>query len=346
MTAGTSALLIALGGGVAGISALARDNDDAQTVTALGEDGVAAPPGDAVDSSRPGGGAGQSSGTTDPAAGLGRIAEPGSVGGLGSAGGGSGSGLGSAGGTGSANDPRDGRGNATVGPPAVRGRTAPTQAYPPRNSDKADRTATRAPRRPAPKPRRSRPPARRPVVTTGGQTRTRVIPFSTRVVNDPARLVGFKLVRAPGSAGVETLRYLVTFTNGKPTARRLVGRTITRPAQPRVIVVGTGSVQPCSAGVEGCVPTGREAPCPDESRGAPRPYETTRPGAHKPSPSATPRKLSRSATPRKPGPSATPRKPGPSTKTPKSGVRPSPSRSGAVGGAGNPVEVPACRVPN
>jgi hypothetical protein len=166
------------------------------------------------------------------------------------------------------------------------------------------------------------------VVTTGRETRTLVIPFGTRVVNDPARLVGFKLVQVPGAPGVETLRYLVTFTNGRPTARRLVARTITRPAQPRVIILGTGSPQPCSA-AGGCVPTGREAPCPDESRGAPRPYETTTPAPRKPSPSRTGQKAN--------DPTSPARKAG--------GVSPSPTPSRS-GGGGNPVEPPACRVPN
>ena len=96
MTAGTSALLIALGGGVAGISALARGDGGAQAVTALGEEGAAAVPPGGSDASRPGTGADQSPGATG---GLGRIAEPGSVGGPGPQGGsGSQGGLGAEGG--------------------------------------------------------------------------------------------------------------------------------------------------------------------------------------------------------------------------------------------------------
>jgi hypothetical protein len=78
-------------------------------------------------------------------------------------------------------------------------------------------------------------------------------------------------VQTPGVAGEQTLRYLVTLTNGKQTARRLLGSTVTRQPQPEVVAVGDGTDQ-CGAAIDLCVPISRDPACRhlrrDESAGA------------------------------------------------------------------------------
>jgi hypothetical protein len=140
-----------------------------------------------------------------------------------------------------------------------------------RTSDAADRTATRAPRTTTSRvpPANAAPPAKpaaaAPVITTRTVTEKRTIPFRTRLVRDPALPRGSKRVQAPGVPGEETLRYLVTFTDGTETGRRLVDATVTREPRHRIIAFGTrrgDGPRDCGPGSDRCRPTGRTA-CPD-----------------------------------------------------------------------------------
>jgi hypothetical protein len=171
--------------------------------------------------------------------------------------------------------PAPGRSSATaeLGPETAAERTA----------EQADRTATRGPRRPAvaavppaapaAQPDRTTTPAAAPpsaptsaVVTTKTEVVTREIPYETHVVRDPALPRGARRVQSVGVAGEETLRYLVTYTDGLPTDRRLLDSSVTRQPQHRVIAFGARrgpDRRPhCRDGIELCVPLGRGAACP------------------------------------------------------------------------------------
>jgi hypothetical protein len=180
----------------------------------------------------------------------------------------------------------------------------------PRTSNQADRTAPRPPRRPtgtrpqqqqqqqqagkpaAPNsPVLAAPPVAdgdpRPVLTTRTEIETRAIPFQTRLVRDPSLPRGARKIRSAGVPGEQTLRYLVTFTDGKQTERRLLDTTVTREPQDRVIVFGSrrggnphdgrggnphdgrgGNPHDGRGGKRGncrfCVPLGRSADCGHE----------------------------------------------------------------------------------
>jgi hypothetical protein len=125
-------------------------------------------------------------------------------------------------------------------------------------------------------------PGTAPVVTTQTVTETRAIPYQTRLVRDPALPRGQKRVETEGINGEETLRWLVTFRDGKQADRQLVGSTVTRQPQHRVIAFGwqgrvrvpgrghggpghgpaRGHHRECGPSLRACLPLGRSA-CPD-----------------------------------------------------------------------------------
>lgn len=113
-----------------------------------------------------------------------------------------------------------------------------------------------------------------PVQTTQTQIETKDIPYETRLVHDPALPRGAKKVETPGVNGVETLRYLVTLTDGRPTDRKLIDAVVTRQPQHQVVALGTQSpalgtrrpVRNCGEALNFCVPLGRKAACPDKGR--------------------------------------------------------------------------------
>ncbi|MBB3097287.1 hypothetical protein FHR83_004962 [Actinoplanes campanulatus] len=184
--------------------------------------------------------------------------------------------------------------------PKRRGHTpaAPVPAGKPAGTDQlsrarvADERADRTGPRPAHTSgkragRDRREPAAGPVVTTRTDEQTRAIPFRTKVIRDPALPRGTRFVRSPGAPGVETARYLVTLTDGKQTARRLLGKTVTRKPENRVVVFGAFRKPDLDAACEHamalCVPMGRTAVCPPEA--TPGPAVTV---AVTPSPSTSP----------------------------------------------------------
>jgi hypothetical protein len=132
--------------------------------------------------------------------------------------------------------------------------------------DRADRTGPRRARTLAQAPAR-RKAAAAPVVTTRTDVETRALPFDTRVVRDPSMPRGTRRVETRGAAGEQTLRYLVTLTDGRQTSRRLLGSTVTRQPQNRVVAVGSARrVDPdidCDQILGICLPFGRTAmTCP------------------------------------------------------------------------------------
>ncbi|GGN55722.1 hypothetical protein GCM10010112_06780 [Actinoplanes lobatus] len=140
--------------------------------------------------------------------------------------------------------------------------------------ERADRTGPRPAHTSGKRAGRDRrEPAARPVVTTRTDEQTRAIPFRTKVIRDPALPRGTRYVRFPGAPGVATARYLVTLTDGKQTARRLLGTTVTRKPENRVVVFGAfrkPDLGPaCEPGLHFCVPMGRTAVCPPEATPGP-----------------------------------------------------------------------------
>jgi hypothetical protein len=163
--------------------------------------------------------------------------------------------------------------------PAARGRYGEAATVP------RARTAPRSPRRAAAPPAPGAPaPARnstgpaaapstapaRSAPTTRTEVETREIPFQTRLVRDSSLPHGSKRIQTPGVPGEETLRYLVTVTDGQVTDRRLLDTRVTRHPQHRVVAFGPRRVlghQPdrdCRRALSVCVPLGRSAICPDD----------------------------------------------------------------------------------
>ena len=111
------------------------------------------------------------------------------------------------------------------------------------------------------------PPAAAAVITTRTVVETRAIPFRTRLVRDPDLPRGSKRLRTPGVPGEETLRYLVTFTDGRETGRRLVSTEVTREPQHRVVAIGSrrgNGPRECRTGDDRCRPVGRSIACPGD----------------------------------------------------------------------------------
>jgi hypothetical protein len=140
-----------------------------------------------------------------------------------------------------------------------------------RTTDQADRTGTREPRRPV---SRDEPPAAakapvpvapEPEVTTQTVTETRTIPYRTRLIRDPGMRRGERRIQTPGVDGEERIRYVVTYTDGQETGRRVLDSVVVREPQHRVVAFGTrrgrgdhGSGE-CRKGP--CIPIGRNASC-------------------------------------------------------------------------------------
>ncbi|MEU4618868.1 G5 domain-containing protein [Actinoplanes sp. NPDC023801] len=137
---------------------------------------------------------------------------------------------------------------------------------------RADRTGPRPARTLAQAPAR-RKAAAEPVVTTRTDVETRAVPFDTQVVRDPLMPRGTRQVRVAGSPGVRTLRYLVTMTDGRPTARRLLSSAVTRKPQNRVVALGSARKyvpEPvCDEALGLCLPFGRTAVCPSDGSADP-----------------------------------------------------------------------------
>ncbi|MEU4559795.1 G5 domain-containing protein [Actinoplanes sp. NPDC023936] len=145
------------------------------------------------------------------------------------------------------------------------------------DDERADRTGPRpartAGKKPAERATPHRAPAQssvaEPVVTTRTDVETRDIPFPTQVIRDPSLPRGTRKIESPGLTGEETLRYLVTLTDGRPTARILIGTEVTRAPEPRIVVFGAR--RPADRSCEGllrlCMPLGRSAVCPEDGSG-------------------------------------------------------------------------------
>ncbi|MBO3643106.1 G5 domain-containing protein [Streptococcus suis] len=83
-----------------------------------------------------------------------------------------------------------------------------------------------------------------PVITTEEVTETEAVPYETVRENDPTLEEGKEVVSVAGKAGVRTIVYTVTKTDGVETGREVKSDSVTTPAVNEVIKVGTKKVAP------------------------------------------------------------------------------------------------------
>ena len=95
------------------------------------------------------------------------------------------------------------------------------------------------------------------------------IPYSTSRVNDSSLAKGTTRVRTKGVAGVKTLTYEVTFTNGVQTSKTLIRTETTRQPVTQVIAVGTKQTSKCDPNYSGCVPIASDVDCAGGSGNGP-----------------------------------------------------------------------------
>jgi hypothetical protein len=110
-----------------------------------------------------------------------------------------------------------------------------------------------------------------PVVEKRTETKTRKIAFKTRKVNDSTLAAGRTRVKRRGVAGVKTLTYEVTYTNGAETSHKLISEKVTRAPVSRIIAVGTKRARNCDPNYSGaCVPIATDVDCAGGSGNGPR----------------------------------------------------------------------------
>ncbi|WP_421449233.1 G5 domain-containing protein [Streptococcus suis] len=83
-----------------------------------------------------------------------------------------------------------------------------------------------------------------PVITTEEVTETEAVAYETVRENDPTLEEGKEVVSVAGKAGVRTIVYTVTKTDGVETSREVKSDVVTTPAVNEVIKVGTKKVAP------------------------------------------------------------------------------------------------------
>ncbi|WP_344174705.1 G5 domain-containing protein [Pilimelia columellifera] len=109
-----------------------------------------------------------------------------------------------------------------------------------------------------------------PVVVKRTVTETGSIPFTTKQVNDPSLPSGSTKVKVPGVAGVKTLTFEVTSTNGAQTGKKLIRTVVTKRPITRVIAKGTKRQQRCDPNYSGaCVPIASDVDCAGGSGNGP-----------------------------------------------------------------------------
>lgn len=174
---------------------------------------------------------------------------------------------------------------ASAGPPAVAvpgdaaggtaptaaGPPAPTTAGPPSTAPTSAAAALAAPRTGVPSTAAATAPAAgvRPASVTQTVTERQKIAYRTRTVADASLAEGTTRVRTAGVAGVRTLTYRVTVTDGVPARRVLVRSVVTREPVTRVVAVGTQARRQCHPNYGGCVPVASDVDCAGGSGNGP-----------------------------------------------------------------------------
>ncbi|MEV4760093.1 G5 domain-containing protein [Micromonospora sp. NPDC049559] len=109
-----------------------------------------------------------------------------------------------------------------------------------------------------------------PVVEKRTVTETQRLPFAEKTVKDSSLAEGVRKVRAKGVAGVKTLVYEVTLTDGVETGRKLVRQEVTKNPVTQVVAVGTKKTKRCDPNYSGaCVPIASDVDCAGGSGNGP-----------------------------------------------------------------------------
>jgi uncharacterized protein YabE (DUF348 family) len=106
-------------------------------------------------------------------------------------------------------------------------------------------------------------------VETEKVVETVAIPFGTRRVNDSSLAKGTTRVRTKGVAGVRTMTYELTFTDGVQTGKKLLSSLVTKKPVTKVVAVGTKPVRNCDPNYSGCVPIASDVDCAGGSGNGP-----------------------------------------------------------------------------
>ncbi|MGW4500318.1 G5 domain-containing protein [Micromonospora sp. NPDC004336] len=160
-------------------------------------------------------------------------------------------------------------------PPEPQGRKQPAAEAVPTvaaSEDAAPSVTEQAPSQPAATPTEAAGPtvSASPTVRTSTVTETQRIAYRTRTVRDSSLPKGTKKVTTRGVAGVRTLTYQVTVTDGVQTAKKLIRSEVTRAPVTQVVRVGTGETRRCDPNYSGaCVPIASDVDCAGGSGNGP-----------------------------------------------------------------------------
>jgi hypothetical protein len=110
-----------------------------------------------------------------------------------------------------------------------------------------------------------------PQVTTKTVNETKSIGYASRTVKDSSLAKGVKKTRTKGVAGIQTLTYRVTYTDGVQTSKTLVKSVVTRAPVTKVVAVGTkaSASSKCDPNYSGCVPIASDVDCAGGSGNGP-----------------------------------------------------------------------------
>jgi hypothetical protein len=109
-----------------------------------------------------------------------------------------------------------------------------------------------------------------PAVEMRTVTETETIPFEAQTIDDPSLAAGTIEIRIRGVAGVKTLTFQVTLTNGVQTGKKLVGEVVTTAPITEVTANGTKAERQCDPNYAGaCVPIASDVDCAGGSGNGP-----------------------------------------------------------------------------
>jgi hypothetical protein len=109
-----------------------------------------------------------------------------------------------------------------------------------------------------------------PVVQKRTVQETQKIAFKTRKVKDSSLTEGTTETRVRGVAGVRTLTYEITVTDGVQSGKRLIKSVVTKKPVTKVTVIGTRSEPDCDPNYSGgCVPVDSDVDCAGGSGNGP-----------------------------------------------------------------------------
>jgi hypothetical protein len=122
----------------------------------------------------------------------------------------------------------------------------------------------------APPPEPSPAASATPKIQTRAVTQTVRIPFMTKTVKDSSLPKGTSKIRTHGVAGVKSLTYQVTLTDGAQTSKKLLRQQITKQPVTQVVAIGTKQTQECDPNYSGaCVPIASDVDCAGGSGNGP-----------------------------------------------------------------------------